>query len=60
MAIIVTNDGSRFVDTLADRNAIPVELRFMGMRVTVKDATADPIFGGGVVQYLWEIGRAHV
>lgn len=54
MAIIVTNDGSRFVDTLADRNAIPVALRFMGMRVTVNDATADPIFGGGVVQYLWD------
>ena len=54
MAIIVTNDGSRFVDTLAERNAIPLALRFMGMRVTVKDATADPIFGGGVVQYLWD------
>lgn len=54
MAIIVANDGSRFVDTMAERDAIPVERRFMGMRVTVKDATADPIFGGGVVQYLWD------
>mgnify|MGYP001597814595 CR=1 FL=1 len=54
MAIIVANDGSRFVDTLAERNSIPVERRFNGMRVTVKDATADPLFGGGSVQYLWD------
>lgn len=54
MAIIVANDGSRFVDTMAERDSIPVNMRFMGMRVTVKDATADPVFGGGVVQYLWD------
>lgn len=54
MAILVANDGSRFVDTMAERDAIPIERRFMGMRVTVKDATADPVFGGGVVQYLWD------
>ncbi len=54
MAILVANDGSRFVDTMAQRDAIPLERRFMGMRVTVKDATADPVFGGGVVQYLWD------
>lgn len=54
MAILVANDGSRFVDTMEDRDAIPVARRFMGMRVTVKDAIGDPVFGGGVVQYLWD------
>lgn len=54
MAIIVANDGSRYVDTIAERDAIPTAQRFMGMRVLVKDATADPVFGGGQVQYIWD------
>lgn len=55
MAILVANDGSRFVETIAERNAIPVAQRFMGMRVSVKDATSDPKFGGGTVQYQWDL-----
>lgn len=52
MAILVANDGSKFVDTIAQRDAI--EKRFNGMRVIVRDATADPFFGGGSVQYIWD------
>lgn len=54
MSIIVANDGSRYVDTIAERDAIPIARRFMGMRVTVRDAIADPVFGGGQVQYIWD------
>lgn len=52
MAIIIANDGNFTVDTIADRNAI--SKRYTGLRVFVKDATADPYFGGGSVQYIWD------
>lgn len=52
MAILVANDGSKFVNTIADRDALAK--RFLGMRVVVRDATADPFFGGGSVQYIWD------
>lgn len=54
MAILVANDGSRYVETIAERDAIPTDKRFMGMEVLVRDATADPVFGGGRVQYIWD------
>jgi len=52
MSILIANDGSRVVNTISERNAIAK--RFPGMEVTVNDATGDPEFGGGVVQYQWE------
>jgi hypothetical protein len=52
MGILVANDGSRIVNTVNDRNEITK--RFPGMKVTVNDATGDPEFGGGVVQYQWD------
>lgn len=52
MSILIANDGSRVVDTIASRDAIPK--RFSGMEVTVRDATADPEFGGGTVTYRWD------
>lgn len=51
MAIIITNDGDKVVDTIADRNALTK--KFDGMQVTVKDATADIEVGGGMAVYQW-------
>lgn len=52
MSILIANSGNRVVSTIAERDAITK--RFDGMNVFVRDATADPIFGGGTVQYLWD------
>lgn len=52
MAILIANDGHRDVDTIAERDAIVK--RFNGMTVFVRDSIADPTFGGGAVQYLWD------
>lgn len=52
MSIIIYNDGNRVVETINDRNNI--EKRHAGMSVTVKDATGDPLFGGGLVNYVWD------
>lgn len=52
MTIIVNNDGSKTVNTITDRNALP--RKFSGMKVTVRDATGDPEFGGGSAQYFWD------
>lgn len=51
MAIIISNDGDKVVGTIADRNAIT--RKFDGMKVTVNDAIADVLVGGGQAGYEW-------
>jgi hypothetical protein len=51
MAILITNDGDKTVNTIADRNAIIK--RFDGMQVTVLDSIADILTGGGEAGYQW-------
>jgi hypothetical protein len=51
MAILITNDGDKTVNTIADRNLITK--RFDGMQVTVLDAIADTLVGGGEACYQW-------
>jgi hypothetical protein len=53
MSIIISNDGDKIVNTIAERDAIPVNRRFPGMMVTVKDAIGDPQTGGGFAKYEW-------
>lgn len=52
MSIIIANDGDYTVSTIVVRNAITK--RHDGMRVIVRDATGDPTYGGGMVEYIWE------
>ncbi len=51
MAIIITNDGDRIVENIAERNAITA--KFPGMNCTVKDAIGDPSTAGGYAKYEW-------
>lgn len=51
MGAYIYNDGDRTVATIADRNAIVT--KFEGMVVTVNDAIADVLTGGGVAKYQW-------
>lgn len=51
MAIIISNDGDKVVNTITERNALPN--RFIGMNVTVNDATGDPAIGTGSATYIW-------
>jgi hypothetical protein len=51
MAILITNDGDKVVATIAERNAITK--KFDGMKVTVNDAIADVLVGGGQAGYEW-------
>lgn len=51
MAILITNDGDKVVNTIADRDAITQ--RFDGMNVTVRDSIADVLTGGGEAGYQW-------
>jgi hypothetical protein len=51
MAILITNDGDKIVATIAERNAITK--KFDGMKVTVNDAIADVLVGGGQAGYEW-------
>lgn len=52
MAIIISNDGDKVVETIDERDALVN--RFDGMQVTVKDAIADVFVGGGVAGYVWD------
>lgn len=52
MAILIANNGNRVVETIAERDAIV--RRYSSLSVTVKDATADVRFGGGLVAYVWD------
>ncbi len=52
MAIVISNDGDRVVETVAERDALAH--RFDGMQVTVKDAIGDVFVGGGVAGYVWD------
>lgn len=50
--ILITNNGHRVVQTIAERNAI--EKRFPNMEVVVRDAIADPVVGGSYeAGYKW-------
>lgn len=51
MGAYIYNDGDKTVATIAARNAIAV--KFDGMIVTVNDAIADVLTGGGVAKYQW-------
>jgi hypothetical protein len=51
MAILIANDGDKIVATIAERNAITK--KFDGMKVTVNDAIADVLVGGGQAGYEW-------
>lgn len=52
MSILVANTGNQSVETIADRNSIAK--RHNGMIVHVRDATADPLLGGGRASYMWD------
>ena len=52
MAILIANDGDKIVNTIAERDAIIK--KFDGMEVTVKDAIADLMVGGGRAGYQWD------
>lgn len=52
MAILIANNGNRVVETIAERDAIVK--KHSTLSVTVKDATADIMFGGGLVNYVWD------
>lgn len=54
MAILIANDGDKIVNTIAERDAIIK--KFDGMEVTVKDAIADLMVGGGRAGYQWDTG----
>jgi hypothetical protein len=52
MAILITNDGDKIVNTIADRNAIT--RKFDGMQVTVRNALSDPMVGSvSEAIYVW-------
>jgi hypothetical protein len=51
MAILITNNGHKIVNTIAERDSI--SQRFDGMQVLVKDATADAALGSGSARYEW-------
>jgi hypothetical protein len=51
MAILITNDGDKVVDTIAQRDLIVN--KFDGMNVVVRDSIADVRTGGGEAQYTW-------
>jgi hypothetical protein len=55
MAILITNDGDKVVNTIADRNAITK--KFDGMQVTVRDAIADIMVGEGEALYQWSVDK---
>lgn len=50
MAAYIFNDGDRIVANVDARNALP---KFDGMKVTVNDAIADTLTGGGMATYQW-------
>ncbi|AEH03592.1 tail protein [Pseudomonas phage PhiPA3] len=52
MGILVANDGDVVVASIAARDEIAIKRP--QMLVLVEDATADPVFGGGSVQYIWD------
>lgn len=52
MSILIANAGNQSVETIADRNSIAK--RHNGMIVHVRDATADPLLGGGRASYMWD------
>lgn len=56
MAILITNDGDKTVNTIADRDAITQ--RFEGMKVTVLDSIADILTGGGESCYQWNSAQS--
>lgn len=51
MATVIHNDGDKVVGTIAERDAIAN--KFEGMKVLVRDATADVNLGGGSAEYVW-------
>lgn len=51
MGAYIYNDGDRTVANIAARNALAT--KFEGMVVTVNDAIADILTGGGVAKYQW-------
>lgn len=51
MTILISNDGNTIVSSIAERDAIVN--KFNGMRVIVEDASDDPLFENGSVEYYW-------
>lgn len=57
MGILIANDGTKFVNNIAERNSITN--KYEGLTVVVKDAIADPIVGGAFeATYRWNVALA--